>query len=129
MPSLLEILDELINGKSRLEYRCKTCNGSIARDTKVCPHCGIFLAYIECQHCGFQGDEEAFRNDICPRCGKLVVRRTGCLGIIQNIFFSAKLQMDRSKQNQELEKFFGKPVTILEDRDKLNNHQNIEDKN
>ena len=129
MPSLFELLDELINGNSRLEYRCKSCNGLISRTTRVCPHCGIFLAYIECKHCGFQGDEEAFRNDICPNCGKLVIRRTGCLGIIQHAFLKAKVQSERSEQNQELEKLFGKPVTILEDRDKKHSQPDNEGKN
>ncbi len=83
----MNILEILWRAIGIVEYRCKNCNGVVTRTTKQCPHCGVWLAYIECTRCGFVGSEEDFANDRCPRCGNVTelvssraIERSGCWG-------------------------------------------------
>lgn len=53
----------------KMKYFCMNCKGTVTRDTVQCPHCGIWLVEVECQHCGYRGPRDDFINDRCPSCG------------------------------------------------------------
>ena len=59
-----------VNESDTVTYICGKCHGEISKNDETCPHCGVKLGKIKCPYCGFTGDEKAFKNDRCPKCGK-----------------------------------------------------------
>lgn len=62
----------IISATDESVFFCKSCEEQVSRDTKQCPHCGIWLSGIECQDCGFTGRVEEFINNRCPSCDTIV---------------------------------------------------------
>lgn len=116
---LEKLIEEIISSTTISEYHCRGCNGIVSRTTQQCPHCGIFLAYIECMDCGFLGPEDAFSDDICPECGGQVniQEKVGCLGWLLNI--------RRNKEEKELERLFGKYGQIVQKDSKNTNERDL----
>ena len=59
-----------VSESDSVTYICGKCHGEIRKNDEVCPHCGVKLGKIKCPYCGFTGDDKAFKNDRCPKCGK-----------------------------------------------------------
>lgn len=49
-------------------YYCENCGAEVAKDAKVCPHCGSFFSSIKCPRCGYVGKADDFALG-CPSCG------------------------------------------------------------
>lgn len=114
---LLKTLEELLGNKTHTVYRCQGCNGFVAKDTKQCPHCGVWLAYIECTNCGFRGQEEHFIDDICPECGDLIKQQAqGCLPLVLNFFKRDTRIAEEKRKDRELERLFGTNTLASEER-------------
>jgi uncharacterized membrane protein YvbJ len=49
-------------------FFCDNCGTEVRRDSKRCPGCGRYFAFVLCPQCGFTGEEFLFK-DGCPECG------------------------------------------------------------
>jgi DNA-directed RNA polymerase subunit RPC12/RpoP len=52
-------------------YICGKCKKEVEKDAKICKYCGAKLGKIKCPYCSFTGEIEDFKNDTCPKCGKI----------------------------------------------------------
>jgi predicted RNA-binding Zn-ribbon protein involved in translation (DUF1610 family) len=49
-------------------FFCDNCGAEVQRDSKRCPGCGRYFAFVRCPQCGFTGEEFLFKEG-CPQCG------------------------------------------------------------
>lgn len=58
--------------KSRTaKFFCENCGAEVARNAKLCRHCGRFFSSVRCPQCGKTGTPEEFSKG-CPDCGYTV---------------------------------------------------------
>ena len=53
------------------KFFCENCGAEVARNAKVCRHCGRFFSSVRCPQCGKTGTPEQFVHG-CPACGYTV---------------------------------------------------------
>ena len=54
--------------RKRPRYFCENCGAEVAKDAKVCPHCGRFFSSVKCPRCSYVGKADDFTFG-CPLCG------------------------------------------------------------
>jgi len=52
----------------RPRFFCESCGSEVAKNARICPHCGRFFSSVKCPKCGHVGKADDFASG-CPVCG------------------------------------------------------------
>ena len=51
------------------EIFCGNCQAPLKAMDTICPNCRVIIKGLQCPSCGYEGGQEDFINNTCPRCG------------------------------------------------------------